>query len=355
MKKNYFNYYVCILMLMVISLDGFGQKPVLFVGRDNLGNYQSDQDLFDSLTAWGYVPEFVGSGNFASFVNESGDVLDYGNYEAIFINETVDSKAMMSFGTTDGYPLPCITLEGYVVSNTNDRWAWLADAGTELMQTSEGTEDDKIMIIKDNTHYITNNYETGQEVAWSSATEQDDIASIFSVSIEEVNIPYSGFLGQMKSHASESSFWNFLTIDKIGDSDNKMVFWGIIHSGLNGVDQTKSLGTPEFFDLIKRSCEWAYDDAVIQSVEKQGFEEMNLVAFPNPALTYVTVRFNIINNSTMTATLFDMAGQQVDVYAKKTHQGKNYLILDARKYTPGIYYLRVEIGNKSEFVKIVVE
>lgn len=357
MKNIQKRHVVFIMVLAIFSMDCFSQRPVLFVGRDNIGDYQSDQDLYDSLISWGYVPEFVGSGNFSTFVNESGDALNYDNYEAIFINETVDSKSMLSFGTTDNYPLPCINMEGYVVSNTNDRWAWLADASTELIQTAEGegTEDDMILVIQDDSHYITYNYDEGDEVEWSSATEADDIVAIRPVSIEEVNLPYSNILGVMKSQEGESSFANFLTIDEIGESDNKMVFWGLNHVGLNGVDQTKNLGTVAFYDLIHRSCEWAYDDAIIQSVNNQGSENMNLVAFPNPAETYVTVRYYARGNGPMTATLFNMAGQRVDERTKKAHYGKNYLILDGRDYESGIYNLHVEVGNQSSTTKVVIK
>lgn len=357
MKRLYTRLMVLSMALVLLASDGFGQKAILMVGRDVLGTYQSDQDLFDSLTAWGYAPEFWNSnGEYDVGTGPDFNPLDYSKYEAMFITEAVDSKAMARFAT-DGYPLPCVNLEGYAVATGNDRWAWLNDNGAELLQSAEGaaTADDQIFVIKDNSHYITEVFNVGDEVAWSNSTV--DVGLIRPVSIKEVNVTYSAKLGQMKSHAGSADFWNMVTVDAIGPSDNKMVFWGVNAVGLNGdAATTGSYGTPEFFTLIKRACAWAWDDAGSGvSVKTVQPDPLALVAYPNPASGEVTVRFSAPSAGQSTAILYNVAGQMVDRFQRRTVAGTNFLYLDAEQYPAGIYQLRVDLEEGSAVTKVVIQ
>ncbi|HER08113.1 MAG TPA: T9SS type A sorting domain-containing protein [Bacteroides sp.] len=357
MKKIYTRIFILTLAVCVFAADGFGQKPVLFVGRDALGDYQSDQDLYDSLTAWGYAPEFWNSnGEYDVGTDADFNELDYNNYEAMFIAESVDSKAMARFAQDEGgYPLPCVNLEGYCVATGNDRWAWLNDNGAELLQSSGGTEDDLVVIIKDNSHYITQDYNVGDEVPWSALTEASDIAANGPVSIKEVNVDYDGKLAQMKSHAGEADFWNLVTVDDIDGSGNKIVFWGLNHIALNGEAQDGSYGTPEFFTLIKRACAWAYDDAGANAVEQITTDRINLVAFPNPASERVTIRYKADVRVHATGTLYNLAGQQIDIFHQMTKEGKNFMYLDADRYPAGIYQLRLDVDGETAVTKVVIQ
>ncbi len=357
MKRFYTRLFVLSLALAMLASDGFGQKAILMVGRDVLGTYQSDQDLFDSLTAWGYAPEFWNSnGEYDVGTGPDFNPLDYTKYEGMFITEAVDSKAVIRFAT-DGYPLPCVNLEGYAVATGNDRWAWLNDNGAELLQTAEGaaTAEEQVLVIKDNTHYITEVFEVGAEVAWSNSTV--DVGLIRPVSIKEANVTYSAKLGQMKSHAASADFWNLVTVDAIGPDNNKMVYWGVNAIGLNGdAATTGSYGTPEFFTIIKRAVAWAWDDAGNSvSVEQRELNPMALSAYPNPAEGQVTIRFRAESSGPSSAILFNVAGQQVDRFQKMTVQGDNYMFLDAGKYPSGIYQLRVDLNEGSAVTKVVIQ
>lgn len=363
MKKLYLRLFVIALAAMVFTMDGFGQKSILFVGRGpDYGDYPSDVDLFDSLTAWGYVPEWWGSNaHYAEEMSPDFNPLDYANYEGIFINETVDSKVMGHFAEND-YPLPCINLEGYAVatnSGDNVRWNWINDIDTELFQaeSSGGTADDLVLVVKDNTHYITEIFNIGDELPWSTATEAADVTETRTVSIKEVNVTFSGKLGQMKAHTGDATFWNLVTVDDIESSGNRMVFWGINDNGLSGSGLDQHFGTSEFFTIIKRAAEWAYDDAGGGgvSVEKFQADPLDLVAFPNPASEYVTVRFRASAPGQSVATLYNVAGQQVDLFNKSVVEGKNHMVLDAGKYPAGIYHLHLDIDGETAVTKVVIQ
>ena len=365
MKKIYTKFFLIAMAALLVMTDGYGQeeKRILFVGRDNLGDYQSDQDLFDSLTAWGYTPEFWDSnGEYDIGIDADFNALDYSNYIGMFVNETVDSKAMARFGPNadpaDNYPVPSVNLEGYCVAAGNDRWGWLNDNGTELFQTPDagGTEDDQVFVVEDNSHYILSVFNQNDEIPWSTADIATDIASNRPVSIAEVNVTYSGKLGAMKSHSGQANFWNMVTVDEIGPDNVKAFFWGLNHIGLNGEAQDGSYGTPEFYTIIKRACGWAFDDAEdAVSVNEVQADPLSLTTYPNPASDRVNVRFHAGVQGMATATLYNIAGQQVMVNRKQVVAGTNQLYLDTEEFASGIYHLRVEAGGETSMAKVVIQ
>ncbi len=357
MKKLYARFCTTLLILVLFFTYGASQKSILFVGRDNIGDWQSDRDLYDSLEAWGYAPEYWESPEF-----QEGVGLDYSFYDGAFFSETVDSKNMARFGTTDDYPLPCVNMEGWTAVETNDRWAWLSDYTTELFQTADagGTEDDKTIIIQDNSHYITEIFNVGDQITWSGATDATDIADNRPVSIKEVNITYSNKLAVAKSHSSMADFWTMLTVDEMGASKNKMFYWGVNNTGLNGSDNVatdKSLGTTEFFQIVKRACEWAFDDAGSSTSvnEHRDLDGFALVTYPNPASDRVTIRFKSNGPSSARATLYNISGQQVGKFQQSTVPGNNFIYLNADEYGAGVYYLRLEMNGDTEYAKIVIQ
>jgi hypothetical protein len=358
MKRFYFRLITLSLALMVFAADGFSQKSILLVGRGNYDN-QSDDDMFDSLTAWGYAPVFWTSENIEARVDDDFNDLDYSLYEAIVINESVDSKSMREFGTSDDYPLPCLNMEGFCVATTSDRWAWVD--GDAIMQTASGggTPDEQIFIVKDNSHYITQVFNIGDEIPWSNSTVE--VEEIRPVSIQEGTVPFSAKLGQMKSHAGSADYWSMITVDEIGGPGNKLVFWGVSGVGLDGLSDNTgvssgSYGTPKFYTLVRRSLEWILDETGGGvSVEAPLAEQMELVAYPNPASDRVTIRFRSLNAQPYTATLYNVAGQQVDLLKKQTHAGRNYLFLDANKYPSGIYQMRIDMEEGTAITKVVIQ
>jgi hypothetical protein len=79
------------------------------------------------------------------------------------------------------------------------------------------------------------------------------------------------------------------------------------------------------------------------------------VAFPNPASDRATIRFNAPAAASATVTLHNITGQQLEqLYNKKTVDGNNFVFLDATKYAPGIYLVRLKIGENTQFTKLVV-
>jgi hypothetical protein len=342
--------YGIIFMLVLFSAFGYGQKKILFVGRDALGAYAADQDLYDSLTVWGYVPEYIMSSDF-----KNADISVYDGYDGVFLDETISSGDVTAFGATHNYPRPCVNLEGY--APRVDRWNWLTDNATQFVQTADGTgsENDKIIVIKDNSHYITKIFNVDDEVTWSNATGID-MQQNEPTNFKEVNVTYTNKLAQNKSYADHADFWTMITIDSSATFPNRMFLWGMNAVGLDGDGQLSHLGTPEFFTIIKRACDWAFDEMETTSVPQNVSQvNYNFVAFPVPSSDQVTIRFNAPNPLPARVTLYNVAGQQLEIlFEKSTCAGNNFVVLDANKYPGGMYYVRLEIEGRTEFAKIII-
>lgn len=358
MKKVYSKFLITILMLIVTSVFVFAVKDVVFIGRGPDGaidTYMSDKDLYDSLTAWGFTVTYIANDDYKAVTGE----VALAGHEAVFINETCDSKIFNDFAQTLNYPIPCVTLEGYVVHQ--DRWGWLGDVATDLLQPASGeaTVDNTIMVILDNTHYITQPFTLNQEVKWSNADQNEtDLGLTGTVVIKEVNVEYAGKLATIKANINDNEFYNLVTVDASDAIPSKVVLWGINANGLNGDGAGQQhYGTNEFFQIARRACEWAYDEMPAGvSVEDHIADSYQLVAFPNPASERATVRFNVPATGPAKVTLYDVTGQQVDVlFDKNTHVGNNFIFMDVTSYPRGVYFIKLQFEERTEFTKLVIK
>ncbi len=349
MKRIYSKLFCTVAMLVTMSAFIYSQTSILFIGRDaSPDGFQMDRDCLDSLESWGYSVTYIDNSTYSS---AASDV--YSGHDGVFMSETVNSGDMTNFGVRDNYPLPIINLEGYT-PRTN-RWVWLTNDETEFHQGDDatGTEDDKVIIIKDNTHYITNIFSVDEEVSWSNATGAD-LAEVTPVSLKEATITYSGKLAKNKAIAAEDDFWTMITIDVSASMPNKHFLWGMVGAGINGVSQTEQLGTQEFFTIIKRATEWALD-LMPSNVNDHRTDDLRLVAFPNPASDRATIRFNAPGSVFANVTLHNITGQQLEVlFNKNTTAGNNFVFLDATRYAAGIYLIRLKIGENTQFTKLVI-
>ena len=151
MKKIYSKLLFVLLMLITTSAFVSAQKNVLFIGREATPDgFAMDRDCLDSLESWGYTVTYISNTNYDG---SSADV--YTGHDGVFMSETVSSGNMNNFGVRDNYPLPIVNLEGY--TPRVGRWEWLNDNGAEFYQSADAleTDDDRVIIISDNTHYIT--------------------------------------------------------------------------------------------------------------------------------------------------------------------------------------------------------
>jgi len=91
------------------------------------------------------------------------------------------------------------------------------------------------------------------------------------------------------------------------------------------------------------------------NVNDHMLDDLRLVAFPNPASDRATIRFHAPGSANATVTLHNITGQQLELlYNKNTVDGNNFVFLDATKYSPGVYLIRLKIREDTQFTKLVI-
>jgi hypothetical protein len=349
MKKIYFCYLLSVVMLALQALSANGQKSVLLIGAGSTPDeYASDQDFMDNLTDWDYTVEYMDDDVF------SGAVPVWDNYLGVFINETVGSGNIMGFGATYNYPVPCVCLEGWAPNA--DRWAWISSSTDDYKESTTGTADELTFVIFDNSHYITEIYDMDEQIEWSTYSG-DDLPSIRLRAIKEVNVTYTAKLGKSVALANEDDYWGMVAIDSSASFPNRMFWWGLNQWGMNGSENTGHYMTDGLFEILKRGCDWAYKGLGVTSGNKDLYEDQyQLSAFPNPSSGLVTISFNAENVSYAIVTLYNVTGRKLEVLLdKQTAPGKNFVTFDADKYEAGVYFVKLQIEDNTEFIKVIIK
>lgn len=328
----------------------YGEDSILYIRQNPAtGIYASDGQFGDSLKSWGYAVKFIDQSAF-----EAAAPI-WANYIGAFINEPVNSGAIKNFGILrDNYPVPMICFEGWAGKVAN--WGWLSNDDTDMKANATGTEDELSIVIEDNTHYITQIFDEGDIIEWSTNTT--DIAEIAIGSIKEVNVTYTHKLARNLALESESDYWGMVAIDSSDEIPNRLFWWGLNQYALNGktLDHVDYM-TADLFKIVKRAAEWAYKgmNASTTSVNEFSNSIYNLSVFPNPSTGLSTITFNATANEVAQISLYDLSGrQQAIIYKDQCTQGQNIVNFDFETYDAGIYFIKLEIDNSSNFFKVLV-
>ncbi len=350
-----------IFAFMLICLSAFinAQKNILFLGSQATPDiHMADKDMVDSLTAWGCNVTYMDDGDYAAL--GTGDLSVYDGKHGFYISEPVSSGTTANFREDrHNFPVPCMNLEGW--TPRADVWGWINDNNTEFYRNDPGTEDDKSIIIKDNSHYITEIFDVNQEVVWSTTTYTE---ANLPGSVMEVNMEFSNKLAQIKGYEAlgKQDFWTMFTIDSAAGLPNKMFVWGMHAVGIEGTDASAFLehtGTEDFWTICKRAATWVFNlptGGGGTALEDNYLDDYSMHAFPNPASGIANIRFLANQPDDATITLYNVTGQQVGVlYDKKAKAGYNFVSFDAGEYPEGLYFAVLQIGKNTLTTKLIIE
>ncbi|MBN1413960.1 MAG: T9SS type A sorting domain-containing protein [Bacteroidales bacterium] len=344
---------ISLFFLPVIDGNIFGQKKILFLGREALGTHAADQDLYDKCVAWGYTVDYITA--------LPATAEDYSGYIGIFMNETIGSSTVNSF-STNNYPVPCVCLEGWAV--LANRWGgWVKDESTtdpktDWDQHSGAGADGQEIVIRDNTHYITRGYNITENVAWSNSTVQETITNTNPVSFKEVDRKYSAKLAQAKSF-KEDGYWTMVTVDSAeAGFPNRVFVWGLVSAGVEGISPfTEHAATDDYFKIIERACEWAFEGKLPPSgIETTSGDDLFHV-YPNPCTDAVNIRyFATGKENTIKVTLNSLTGQELQAKTVNINSNGYYFVTIDLKDTPaGVYIVNLEVNDKVASKKVTVQ
>ena len=76
---------------------------------------------------------------------------------------------------------------------------------------------------------------------------------------------------------------------------------------------------------------------------------------PNPFSNSTNITYELSNTSSVTISIYNSQGQQVDkIINKKQLKGEHTIVWDARNLPAGIYMLRIQAGNQAGFGKMIL-
>ena len=356
MKKIYFIKFTLLMSMLALTVLIFGQisdKKVIIVGAlDRNVNppiiRPEDQVLIDSVSQW-VDATFLDA---AIFNNAPKDSL-YTTIgaEGVIISESIGGGAVGNFGQLrDQFPKPCIIFEAAVFTDdaaTTDKWLLLETGGGTWGYGSPKAVDVQWKII-DNTHYITQEFDLG--VVNYAAEPNRGVPYLHDISYNPKILAVA---------AREA--------DDVGGSNStytqdKAIAIGLIEARnilFINVAYTyfAAEGTENLYKLLHRAVEFMFDAYPPEpvAINENLLSKIELTAFPNPASDEVTIRFKASEIGNATATIFDVTGKAITTLNKKTVLGNNYFFHDVSNYPRGLYVVKVQAGNHTEYTKMVIQ
>ncbi len=357
MKKNYFLSVLFTLSLLVIFVQlTTGQKKILYVGADEVlgSNRTCDKQMIDSLLAWGYDTIYLGHATYDAKGAGSGV---HTGIDGVFFGESCGSNSLTPFGPMgDNFPVPAIALEAAAFGISDERWSLFkeettpgaGDGGGIIVHTGEIADStDNMIKITDNKHYITQIYAKDYILKWSNSTSYALVPYIQGIKVDNkiLAIPV----------APVTQPTNGETVSAMSMIESRLpkvkIFWFTnTHSLLND-----SMGTNEFYQLIKRADEYTYDN-MPSAIEKNITEQIDFVAYPNPSAGDVHIRFYAPKPANAQVVLYDLNGKQIDVLLEnKVSMGYNFLTLERKKYISGVYLIKLTLGENITYTKLLLQ
>ncbi len=335
-------YFLATLLIAAMCFNTMAQKNLLMISEVE-PPAGGDSLLLDSLTNnWGYTVMTVDPDGF-------GLILDFSAYDAFIINESIGSSAVNGWATV-GFPLPTLTFEAYSVRS--DKWGWIDQSDPLLWQSGNSGTDVTTTVITDNTHYITQEYNIGDEIIWSTITDPSSPTYCnFDISAA---VPDAKPLGKSKDPVFGAgglhTFWALEEGTMVPGQEGgpalpvkRTVFYNTHENVL--VPGTETAG---LYNIIKRSLTWVLgdDDAgvAVHSIES-GFSGVKLLT--NPVRENGQISFNLKESGVVSFSVVNLIGQQTLLRTNESFSaGQNEISFSTSELNAGIYVYQLKM-NKS--------
>ncbi len=323
------------LFILLTSCAAFAQYDILYLGQaDN----PLDIALQEYLGLEGYTVTFVSEDDFKGATYETAD--GYTGYDALFVSESIGSSSANNYKAA-GFPIPCVLTEGYAVRS--DKLGFIPEnTDTYFKQASSAdlTADALTLVITDNEHWITQDYEPDYNLVWAETTDPTKLgvtACDLSAYIPDAR-PLGAFLFDM---GTLSSLWAIPDGSMLNSTDAlpNMVIIGVIQSSGQG-----HTFTGEFHELIVKCLRWVTDDYVAEGVNAP--QHYNLIVGPNPTTGIVNVSLNLPAAGNVSLNVYDLAGKLMES-TKSDYLGAGYntIQLDFSGMPEAQYIFEIITGN----------
>lgn len=98
--------------------------------------------------------------------------------------------------------------------------------------------------------------------------------------------------------------------------------------------------------------------STISPSSREFTENLNFTNYPNPAVSYTNIAYNLPTRAKVNLRVVDLTGKQLAILVKQEQAaGKQEYYWDLKKYriSSGMYILILQIDNKSYSRKVIVQ
>ena len=123
MKTNFYKLSLLLTVFLLSTAATFSQVKLLYVDADEANPACV---LIEGYLNLDYDITFVTSADFKVTDGDYSQAATYADYDAILIGEALGSGDVWNFHVA-GYPIPCVTTEGWAYKTAGTKWCWLSD------------------------------------------------------------------------------------------------------------------------------------------------------------------------------------------------------------------------------------
>ena len=329
------------IMLFIITIVSFAQpadKTIIVVGGSGEPEPE-DQVLIDSLASWIENVVYYSAGEFNITIADSL----YKDVDGVVISESITSTTIPNFARRDDYPVPCIAMEG-VFSGPDDinKWPLLAEDGGIWGYTTP-EEVDIQWRIADEEHYITDGYEI-DDVIYYAETAVRGVPYIHHIVPDHIILATAfrtdggGVDGYNQDEAIACAWIEYPAI----------IYMNVAYTYY-------AEGTVEWYAILKRSAQFLFGFTPV-GVDQLLSPSTKLSVYPNPSAGNARISFNMEAGEKVLVNLISITGGLVgNIYNGISYKGENIISLDTDKFSPGLYFIELNVDDKLAYTKFVIK
>ncbi len=339
--KTKIYFFITTLVLSLVFFNAMAQKTLLFVGGSDPAGSE-DQNIIDSITAWGYLVTYSEDGTFNDTYTEAAA---YADFDGVVLSESISSGNGAAFQKA-GYPKPCFNYEGFTVKF--DKWGWIPENVLSWNSLNPGVSDGQTMVVLDNTHFITKDYAANEEIVWSSLADASGSTQV----AYDITTTVPAAIPLAKSKAAELGALHVLCAIPEGTmvagelTDvpiQRMVIFAVHKNSL-----ALESATAAFFAISKKSLQWVLKEneggpSAIHNIES-AFSGVKLLN--NPVRGDARLSFYLNEPGVVSISAVNMVGQQTILRTNESYSaGNNEISFSTSELNAGIYLYQLKTNS----------
>ena len=327
---------------------------ILYLSANSDGVYSTakafDTKVYDMLVDAGYSVTFAKKGSIFEWTPEGVIPFDYTPYKGMVISAGESSNNVNDYAKRN-YPIPCVSMQND--GPKNNKWGWVNDKNAaQYKMTKVYDVESAKMKITNTDHYITQIYNVDDLVQWTLGTPESpdwsgkeiksyNLTDSIPEAIPLATIPADGTLLTTMWAIPEGSSVRSMNVDysvyERVTTTSRVVLMYLFNDGL-------LYASDDFAPLLIRSLEWVTSE--VTAVEDVRIAQENEVSlYPNPARDQATLSFSADQAGTVELAVYNLMGQQVEVYNGLMTAGYNELTINTSELNEGMYVYQLKVGT----------